>query len=344
MPPKYGPPGLMSQIFKNMIFPKKLEKGDKIAIISPASVVKPEYIDRACKWMKAYGLEPVVMPHAKGPADGSYAASLQNRLDDLLAAWQMPDVRAVICARGGYGAVHLLPHIPMNLFRENPRWLIGFSDISALHALSAEQGVVSMHAPMTKDLFLGNFCAEIVMSILTNENRPVYDLERTETVINKEKIIRGEYFMEDHPDGYPDNQPGEASGILLGGNLAVIDGLAATPFDMPGRALKEDVILFIEDVAEPIYKTERILYRLYLQGVLNRIKGLIVGQFTESSPSANHPDTATMISRFLAGHGLTHLPVAYNFPAGHILTNHPLLLGAPARLTTTPTHTTLSFR
>lgn len=327
-----------------MIFPKKLEKGDKIAIISPASVVKPEYIDRACRWMTAYGLEPVVMPHAKGPADGSYAASLQDRLDDLLTAWQMPDVGAVLCARGGYGAVQLIPHIPMNLMRENPRWLIGFSDISALHALSVTQGVVSIHAPMAKDCMLGNSTAEITMSILTNENRPVYDFERTITVINKEKIIRGEYFMEDHSDGFPDNQPGEATGTLLGGNLAVIDGLAATPFDMPGRALKEDVILFIEDIAEPIYKTERILYRLYLQGVLNSIKGLVVGQFTESSPSANHPDTATMISRFLAEHNLTHLPVAYNFPAGHAPGNHPLLLGAPARLTTTPTRTTLSFK
>ncbi len=297
-----------------MIIPDILKTGDKVAIISPASVVKPEYIDRTAEFIRGNGFEPVVMPHAKGPSDGSYAASMQDRLEDLLTAWTMPDVKAVLCSRGGYGATHLLSHIPGDLFRENPRWLIGFSDISALHAFSYCSGVASIHGPMAKDL------------------RDDHEGGRTVMEFLKSGVLPACGFKNEESETMPRNISGEASGMLIGGNMAVLNGLAATPYDMFARTMCDDCVLFIEDIAEPIYKIERILYRLYMQGVFTRLKGLAVGQFTESSADRNYPSTERMIERFLKENGIENIPVAYNFPVGHFPNNMPVVVGSEVRL------------
>ena len=243
----------------------------------------------------------------------------KNRLDDLIGAWVDPKIKAVLCSRGGYGAVHLLPHIPHGLFRQNPKWLIGFSDISVLHAASFSQGVCSLHAPMARDFVVGKSDAESIMRILSAGELPRFELASKE---------------EDNT--IPQNICGKGKGRLIGGNFAVLDGLFGTPFDMLGRSLVEDCILFIEDIAEPIYKTERMLYRLYLQGVLEHIKGLIVGQFTETCANSNHRSTEEMISRFLAEHSLNHYPVVYGFPVGHVDNNPPQVIGSMAELEVTP--------
>lgn len=293
-----------------MIYPDRLVCGDKVAIISPASVVKAEFIDSAADFLRAKGYEPVVMPNAKGPADGSYAASVENRLSDMLSAWTMPDVKAILCARGGYGATHLLPLIPGRLLRDNPRWLVGFSDISALHALSLSQGVASVHGPMARDFRDGHRGGEAVMGILSAGRMPELRFDNPGS------------------EGLPPNRPGTAQGRLIGGNLAVLDGLAATPFDMLAMPMREDCILFIEDIAEPIYKIERILCRLYMQGVFSRLRGLAVGRFTETAPDRNYSSTELMISSFLEERKLSAFPVAYNLPCGHFPGNMPLVEGA----------------
>lgn len=312
-----------------MITPSTLKDGDKVAIISPASVVKPEYIDQAAEHFRANGLEPVVMPHAKGPADGSFASTISRRVEDLIAAWRDPGVKAVLCSRGGYGATHLLSLIPDGLLREYPKWLIGFSDISALHALSLYNGVASIHGPMAKDLRDDHEGGRTVVEFLKTGVLPEYSFE------NKESDIM------------PCNIPGEARGTLIGGNLAVLNGLAATPYDMLARAMEEDCVLFIEDIAEPIYKIERILYRLLMQGVFTKLKGLAVGQFTESSADRNYPSTERMIERFLQEKGIKDIPVAYNLPVGHFPHNMPVIEGSQVRLSVSSdaaTLTTLDFK
>lgn len=297
---------------QHITFPPSLQPGDKVAIISPASPVRDEFIDRGAEFIKANGFEPVIFPYAKGPAEGSYAAGFRQRLDDFIAAFSMPEIKAVICGRGGYGAVHLLPHIPGELLRDNPKWLVGFSDISAFHALSLAQGVASVHGPMTKHYSAENKGAREVIDILSGKG--MARLEATRDL------------------SFPNNFSGCAEGILTGGNVAVLDGLAATPFDLFARSLSEDIILFIEDIAEPIYKIERILYRLYMQGVLSRIKGLAVGRFTEYKGDSNYESMEEMISDFLQRNHLTDFPVGFGFPIGHIEDNRPVIEGQRVRL------------
>ena len=283
--------------------PEPLKNGDRVAIVSPASKIEPSLIDAAALMLRKEGFEPVVMPHAKGER-GSFSATAQERLDDLKDALEDDSVKCVLCSRGGYGAVHLLEELdslPERMFR---KWLVGFSDITALHALWRRKGVASLHAAMAK--YIGRGC----------EGFAQYGREMD--------ILRGgkaDFSCAPHEFDFH----GEATGKLVGGNLAVLGGLIGTPFD----DIRPGSILFVEDIAEPIYKVERILWQLRLRGVFDHIGGLLVGQFTEYRPSADHGSVEEMMERFFRGYSF---PRAYNLPMGHIEENAPLLLGATAHL------------
>lgn len=303
-----------------ILIPAPLHPGSKIAIISPASIVRGEYIDGAVEFLRDCGYEAVVMPHAKGPADGCYAASAGDRLADFRAAWGDPEIDAVLCARGGYGTAHLLPELPVDFLRDNAKWLVGFSDISALHAALLHAGVASIHGPMAKHLCKnpGNASTAALMSLLSGG------------------------CMDYEVPTHPLSRPGVARGRLMGGNLAVLNGLAATPYDVFARVAHEDVILFLEDVSEAIYAVERMLWRLYMAGTLHRLKGLIFGQFTEYRPSAKFATMEEMLDSLLHRISLSGIPVAVVFPVGHVDDNLPLVEGAEVTLTVDATTTLVS--
>lgn len=294
-----------------MIYPRPLNPGDKIAILSPASIINPDYVEAAAATITAAGWTPSVYPNTLGHS-GSYSGSRQQRLDDLTDALTDPSVRAILCSRGGYGTVHLLDDLSRLPLTDDPKWIIGFSDISALHALMQTSGIASLHASMAKQLAKG--CKNQLNQLLFN-------------------ILRGEmprYTFD--PD--PRNREGVATGRLVGGNLAVLAGLIGTPYDI----LQPDTLLFIEDIAEPIYKVERILYQLRLKGVLQRLRGLIVGRFTEYGPDANYRTMEEMIAEMTAPYAY---PIAFNVPVGHIDDNTPLIAGSTATLSVTPGKVTL---
>ncbi len=303
------------------VTPAPLRKGDTIALISPSTTVKEEYVAGAVEMLIREGYKVRVMSGANGPSSGSYAAAFDVRLTDLREALADPEVRCILCTRGGYGAVHLLPHLSPDEICRDPKWIIGFSDISALHALWLRSGVKSIHAPMAKHL-----------TLLPREDRS------TTILMDILKGVRGmDYTLPSHPM----NIQGECTGRLQGGNLAVLNGLAATPYDILDAAPDEDVILFLEDISEAIYAVERMLYRLLLAGVFRRIKALIVGQFTEYRPDRNFSSMEEMISTFLRVNGVTRLPVVFDFPVGHVDFNLPLIEGAQVSLKVTDKDVTL---
>ena len=278
-----------------------MQPGDKIAIVSPASIINPDYVEGAVATLHLQGWTPVVYPHALG-SSGSYSGSIEDRLGDLQGALTDPEIRAVLCSRGGYGVVHLMESLSNIDLRKDAKWLIGFSDISALHALMASQGVASVHASMCKHLAL-----------------------RPDDSVSKSlfSILRGEK-VQYQVDGHPLNRQGVVAGRLVGGNMAVLGGLIGSQYDLFKR-FGDDTILFIEDIAEPIYKIERILYQLRLSGVLSHLKGLVVGQFTEYNPDRNYNDIYDMIAEMVAPYDY---PVAFNFPIGHVDVNLPIIESA----------------
>lgn len=307
---------------EKIYYPAPLRPGDKIAIVSPASVVKEEYVEGAMAEMSGKGYQPVLMPHALGHEDGNFAASKSERLSDLFEALENEEIKAILCSRGGYGCTHLLSSLPISLVKNNPKWLIGFSDVSALHALWLRAGVASIHGPMAKHLATKgdeDICSLSLFEILENGGRFEYEFE-----------------------SHKFNQPGKARGILRGGNLAVLNDLANTEFDLLDIDKDEDVILFLEDINEPIYKVNRILWRLLHTGDLERVKGLIFGQFTDYGPDKNYKEMESMIHDLIKNSIPTlQCPVAYNFPIGHTDLNYPLTQGAKVELEVTPAKTTL---
>lgn len=304
-----------ASLMAQTIYPSPLKQGDKIAILAPAGPIKPAPVDSAAKVLKDLGYEPVIYPHTFGEF-GHFSGTHDERFLDLAAAFTDPEIRAILCARGGYGVVHNLDKLSALPLTADPKWVIGFSDISALHALMASKDIASIHSSMAKQVALGPDNAD---------NAELF------------AILKGEfpsYTFE--PNEY--NHTGHAEGKLLGGNLAVIADLISTPFDI----IQPGTILFIEDVSEPIYKIERILYQLRLSEVLPKLKGLIIGQFTEYRPDDNHPSMEAMIAEALADY--PYLPVAFNIPIGHVDHNVPVIESSQAVLDITPDSVTLTMK
>lgn len=307
----------------NSVFlPPPVRPGSKVALIAPASYVDPNIVRGLIDAFSSHpdefpGCELIVYPSALPEAPcGSFSESMERRMEDFVSAWSRDDVDMVVCARGGYGCVHLLDRIPKSLILSHPKWLVGFSDVSALHALLFNAGVASIHGGMAKQLVENTDSGfgpyRRLLKNLVESHRP-----------------RFSYTIAPHPY----NIEGHGEGVLVGGNLAVLNGLAATKFDLMGECLLRDAILFIEDISEPIYAVERMLYRLYIQGVLGAVKGIVIGQFTEWRPDRNYSSMYDMIHHFFnhLGHNVK-CPVVFDFPVGHNNRNVPLVEGMKVRL------------
>ncbi|MGM9841143.1 MAG: LD-carboxypeptidase [Candidatus Limisoma sp.] len=285
-----------------MIYPKPLNPGDVVAIVSPASKIKPEYVEGACATLRRWGYEPRVAEHCLGE-HGSFSGTRDERLGDLRSALTDPSVRAVLCSRGGYGVVHLLEGLSDADFVDDPKWIIGFSDISLLHAAAHRAGVASIHSSMARHL----------------TERPDDDCSAS-----LRAILAGEFPSYSEP-GRADNRLGVAEGTIVGGNLAVLAAIIDSKWDLFTR----DNILFIEDIAEPIYNVERQLYNLRLNGTLAHTRGIVFGQFTDYKPDRDHQTMEEMLARFVSD---LDIPVALHFPVGHVDRNLPIVEGAQATL------------
>lgn len=293
-----------------LIIPPYLHEGDKVVILSPSSKIDKAFLKGAVKRLTSWGLHPVLARHA-GSSHGTYAGTVGQRLEDLQAAMDDPDTRAILCSRGGYGAVHLVGKLDFSRFRESPKWLIGFSDITALHNLWQREGFASLHAPMARHLTVepeDDFCTLALRDILTG------------AAATPEGCFG--YTCEPHKL----NHRGTAEGTLRGGNFAVFNGLRGTPYDIPA----DGTVLFIEDVGERPHAIERMMYNLKLGGMLERLSGLIIGQFTEYEEKKQlgkelYGALAELVKEY-------DYPVCFNFPVGHVPMNLPLINGAPVRL------------
>lgn len=317
-----------SMLASAQIIPHSIHPGSRIAIVSPSSSIDSKWVLQCADTLKARGYEPVIMPHALGKNWGSYPASDQEKLEDLTAAFADSTIDVILCSRGGYSSTRLLPKLDEELIRNNPKWLIGFSDISALHALMAKAGVASIHGPMAKPISNPGPQEESVAYLfqILEQGLPLT------------------YTLENHEY----NKLGTAKGRLLGGNFIVVNNLAETPWDVINRGYEEDVILFVEEVGEKIYAVERMLLRLHQSGALGRVKGIVFGEFTEYTPDENFETMEDMIHYWLNEWGYyddgSQMPILYGFPSGHDDDiNWPLVLGANCTLAIDGERATLTF-
>lgn len=304
---------------QEIIMPPFLKAGDTIAVISPSSTPDSLTIAKGCDALKAWGFVPIVGTHALDNYH-NFAGKADERANDMLWALQDSTVKAIMCSRGGDGAVQVLRRIPLCEFRHHPKWVLGFSDATALHSAAVSAGVMSIHSTMC-DGISSQGKRDSVNAILR-------------------RLLLGELPCYQVP-AHPLNQQGEAEGILVGGNFSVFCGLAGSDYDFLNRA-DEGLILFIEDTSESMSKIDRMLHQLEIRGILSKLKGIIVGHFSKyKHPENDFDDMYEMLHEYLQ-----HLPipVCYDFPVGHHSTyNYPLIEGCRVRLKVDSGGTSLIF-
>ena len=280
---------------------RHLRHGDLVAVIAPAGPSTPDRVALVPPLFERFGLRARLYPscHARHPQHDFLAGDDATRLADLHAAFADADIAAVFCLRGGWGSARLLDRIDTPLLRANPKPLIGFSDITALHALLVREGLIGFHAPMPGSnlVFEGN----------EDDAQALFDL-----LMNP--LPAGHGFA---PTLAADawRVPGHASGRLVGGNLSLVAALLGTPWAGPTQG----TILFLEDVSEALYRVDRLLTHLRLAGVLDGARGFLLGSFTEDA------DPTAVLREHLGGLGK---PVLAGWPAGHSIPNRALALGA----------------
>lgn len=295
-----------------------LHEGDTIAIISPSSATDTATINGGIRTLERWGFHTVVGRNALRDYHG-FAGTIEERKADLLWALRNPQVKAIMCSRGGDGAVHLLCELPLGVFRKYPKLLIGFSDITALLSAEACVGNIGIH---------GSMC------------HAINTYEGNDTVSQALRRMMTGDLPEYHVAPHPLNHSGKAEGILVGGNMSVLHGLAGSEYD-PLRL--PNIILFVEDTGEGMTKVDRMLHNIEVRGLMSHVKGIIIGQFTNYKKVPNiFPDMNYMFHEYLRRYGI---PVCYNFPVGHAhLRNFPMLVGSRATLEVSGEGVTLTFR
>lgn len=284
--------------------------GDRVAIIAPSSPFAPERLHLGCDVLRQWGLEPVYDPRILDKW-GYLAGADAVRAEILQQAFTDPSIRAVLCARGGSGAVRLFDFISWPTLAQHPKRFLGFSDITVLHtAMQQKLGWITFHSPMVASpLFYEG--------TLESQQRCKQALF-AETLTDLCPPIPGEMW-----------RPGRATGRLLGGNLALLVSLLGTPYQPDFRG----TILVLEDIDEAPYRLDRMIQQLRLSGVLSQIAGLGLGDF--GGPLRDHYQETAYTPREFWLERLplpSHCPILYNLPVGHTHENWTLPLGAIATL------------
>lgn len=289
-----------------------LKKGDKIAIVAPAKSVEKVFIDFAVKFWKNQGFVPVLGQNIFNQSH-YFAGSVSERANDFNAALMDPEIKAVICARGGYGCVQLIDLINWGALINQPKWIVGFSDVTVFHQKLAHLGIPSIHATMPLNY---------------SENTP----ESLNSLVNDLTGIKNDFVWNSNAL----NVRGRESAELIGGNLAVLCSLIGTEF-MPSFKGK---ILFVEEVGEHIYAIDRMFYQLNKAGVLSQIRALIVGSFS-SVKDTEVPYGLPWQEVILKHFKYSNIPVCFDFPAGHQEDNRSLVFGGNYELNVETTQSSL---
>jgi muramoyltetrapeptide carboxypeptidase len=299
-----------------MTRPQSLRKGDTIFIVSTARAITAEELKPAIAILKTWGLS-YVLGHTIGARENQFAGSDRSRSIDFQEAINNPEVKAIWCARGGYGTARMVDALDFSVFLKNPKWIIGYSDITVLHNHINNLGVATIHGQMCLEIEAKTEATRITLkeAIFGNLNEIQYKVKTSSL-----------------------NKNGTTKGILVGGNLSVLYSIigSSSMVDLKGK------ILFIEDLDEMLYHIDRMLQSLKRSRILESLAGIIVGGMSVMrdntipfGKSANEI-VAEAVSSY-------NFPVCYGFPAGHVEDNRALIFGTEIELEITNENCTVSY-
>ncbi|MBO7134047.1 MAG: LD-carboxypeptidase [Bacteroidales bacterium] len=284
--------------------PPYLTKGSRIAIVSPAGYINHDFVFSTETYLKSIGYEVEIFPHCLGRYN-QMASTDEERLADMQAALDNPNISAILCSRGGYGVNHIVDKIDLANFKKHPKWILGFSDITNLHILANKHKIKSLHCQMAK---------------------AIHNNAESDCISNIFKVLQGEK-VEYSAEPSPLNRKGIATGEIVGGNLSIIYSLQGTDFAIDCK----DKILFIEDLNEYLYHIDRMMVNLKMSGKLAELRGLVVGTFSDMLDNAS-PFGKTAYEIVKAYTEEYSYPVGFGFPIGHTDNNQPIVEGGKYKL------------
>lgn len=295
-----------------MIQPPFLKPNDTVYITAPAKAIEESSVLAAKKTLEAWGLNVRIAPHCLG-RHHYFSGSDEERLADFQEGLDDPSIKAILCARGGYGCVRLVESLNWDAFKKHPKWIIGFSDVTVFHQKIHHLGIESIHGIMPLGFTEGSDAAKETLK----------------------KSLFGTPFTLEAPYT-SENITGTIVGELVGGNMAIVTSLLGTSLSYSFN----NKILVLEDIGEHVYKIDRMLYSLKLSGAFNQIKGLVLGGFTDMEDT-DVPFGKTIKELILEQVQDLGIPVAFDLPLGHISDNQALVFGRTAKLKVSDTKTTL---
>lgn len=296
--------------------PQPLQPGDTLAITAPAGYATRQEVEAAQRVLESWGFT-VRLGNTVGKRFGTFSGTDAERAADLQQLLAANEVKAILCARGGYGAVRIVDKVDFSLLCRRPKWLIGFSDITLLHChIHRHCGVATLHAKMSNGF---------------PENWALADAVQQATLRSIRDALMGlPSRFELPPHTY--NRTGEASGVLVGGNLRTLETLAGTRSDIPTKGK----ILFLEDTGEYLYSIDRMFWNLKRSGKLDELAGLLIGGFNIKRTEDPNDEFGMQLREIVLEktEGCNY-PVCFNFPVGHQKSNYALKCGVRHHLSVT---------
>jgi len=291
---------------RQLVKPPALRPGDIVGIVAPASNVKPPDLQAGCDALRRAGYQPFYFDSILD-RDLYFAGSPLRRARELEEMFARQDVRAIVCARGGYGANYLLQELDLNKVTGNPKIFVGYSDLTTLLTYFLEAGLVTFHGPMVAKDWAHNDGVNLESWLAALARNMPWNVPLNENVVAL--------------------APGEAEGILYGGCLSILVASLGTPYEIK----TEDTILFLEDLAAKPYQIDRMLIQLKLSGKFDAVRGIVFGEMLDCVQAANQDYTLQqVISRIIGDLGV---PVAYGLKSGHVTSNNITLpFGVKAKL------------
>lgn len=288
--------------------PPYLKKGDTIAILAPAGILKgrAETIQKAKELAQSWGLN-VVLGENLFNQNNHFAGTDDERAEDFQKALDNPNIKAIWAARGGYGSVRLLDRLDFTKFMGNPKWIIGYSDITAFHNHIHNLGFETLHAMMATSL----------------EEKPE---EITKTISSYKKALFGEQLSYSIPSSNY-NRLGEVSGQLIGGNLAIVTSMLGSKSQLDTK----DKILFLEEIGEYKYSIDRMLQSLKRANYFSTIKAVIIGDI--SLIKNNTTKWGSTVEQLILDALPKDIPILFDFPAGHEPDNRAMIFGRKIKMT-----------
>jgi len=303
-----------------LIKPPYLKAGDTVAIVAPSGVLngRTAEIDRAKALLKSWNLNVVVGKHVF-KQNNHFAGTDEERCEDFQNALDDPKIKAIWCARGGYGTVRILDKLDYTKFKDKPKWLIGYSDITALHNQFHNEGFESIHAMM---------CTSLI-------DKPE---ELEPAIASMKQAVFGEK-LQYKLKGSSYNQPGKVSAPIVGGNLTILHTMLGsnTSIDTSGK------ILFIEEIGEYKYHIDRMLQSLKRAGYFDNCAGVIVGDMSKIRKNTT-PWGSSIEQLIIDALANYNFPIAFNMPAGHENDNRALILGSTIDLVVAKEGSTITFK